>query len=339
MKRKATVLGLVLLGILMVFNGIIPVKFAEAKPIKLTLISAYTKDNLWNKYLFKWVDKVKEDSKGRILIEWRGGPEVVSPFENLTPVSKGMFDIVSNTPAFHPTVVPDGTGIQLAVASPMEHRKIGSLQIVDKAYREKINLTALGWAFHGQGFATLTVKPVHKFADLRGLKCRCVPQWVPVAKALGMSPVMLSIPETYSALEKGIADAILYVLDHTIYEKGWYDHLKYVIRPNLFYVTSDFILMNLDSWNRLSKEDQGILVDSIKALEPEAYEFFVDNSKKEVERAVSLGLTEVRFSEADAQEYVRLQFQAMWKEFKASAPDTAAKLEKILPIPKELLPQ
>ena len=338
MKRKGTVLGLVLLGVLIAFNGIILVKFVEAKPIKLTLISAYAKDRLWNKYLLKWVDKVKENSKGRIVIEWRGGPEVVSPFENLAPVSKGMFDLVSNTPAFHPTVVPDGTGIQLCKASPMEHRKIGSLQIVEKAYREKVNLTILGWAFHGQGFCTLSVKPVHKLADFKGLKARCVPQWIPVAKALGMSPVMLSIPETYSAIEKGIADAMLFVLDPTIYENGWYDHLKYIIRPNLYYVTSDFIFMNIDSWNRLSKEDQGILVDSIKALEPEAYDFYVNLSEKEVKRAISLGLTEIQLSEADAREYIRLQFQAMWKEFKASTPDTAAKLEKILPIPKELLP-
>ena len=338
MKKKGMVFAWILFGFVILQYGFIPAGTAEAKPIKLTLISAYAKDRLWNKYLFMWMDKVKEKSNGRIEIVWRGGPEVVSPFENLAPVLKGAFDLVSNTPAFHPTVVPEGTGVQLCIASPMEHRRLGSFQIVEQAYRKRVNLTILGWAFHGQGFGTLTVKPVQKLDDFKGLKTRCVPQWVPVAKDLGMSPVMLSIPETYSALEKGIADAILFVLDPTIYENGWYDHLKYIIRPNVFYVTSDFIFMNVDSWNRLSPEDQAILVDSIKALEPELYDFFVNLSEKEVARAVEMGLKKVQFSEADAQEYIRIQFQAMWHEFKKSTPETAAKLEEILPIPKKYLP-
>lgn len=345
MKRKGILLGLALFSLFFVLNGIMPLRCAAAapvttsKPVKLTLISAYTKDHVWNKYVFKWMDEVAEKSKGRIVIQWRGGPEVVSPFENLTPVSKGAFDLVSNTPAFYPTIVPDGTGMQLCFASPMDHRRLGTLEILDKVYRAKIKLTLLGWPFHGQGFGTLTVRPVQTLADLKGLKCRVVPQWVPVAKALGMAPITLSIPETYSALEKGIANAVLFVLDPTLHENGWYEHLKYIIRPNLYYVTSNFIHMNVDSWNRLSKEDQDILVDTIKVLEPELYDFFVKLTEKEIARAMSLGLKKVEFSKVDAQEYVRLQFQAQWKEFEASAPDTAAKLKGILPIPKELLPR
>ncbi|OGP62371.1 MAG: hypothetical protein A2170_16125 [Deltaproteobacteria bacterium RBG_13_53_10] len=343
MKKNGICLGLVLLGSFMILHSMTPLGCEAAsgadKPVKLTMISAYTKDHVWNKYLFKWMEKVAENSKGRITIQWRGGPEVISPFQNLAPVSKGSFDFVSNTPAFYPTIMPEGTGMQLCFASPMEHRKLGTLQILDKVYRTKMNLTLLGWPFHGQGFGMLTFPPVKTLADLKGLKCRVVPQWVPVAKALGMAPVTLSIPETYSALEKKIANAVLFVLDPTLFENGWYEHLKYVIRPNLYYVTSDFIHMNVDSWNRLSKKDQGILVDSIKNLEPEIYDFFIQLTEKEIQRALSLGLKTVEFSKADAQEYVRLQFQTQWKEFEASAPDTAAKLKTILPVPKELMPK
>lgn len=342
MKKKRFWLCFALLCSCFVLNGIIlpPHEVAAAaQPVKLTIISAYNKDHVWNKYLFKWMDMVQEKSNGRITIQWRGGPEVMSPFQNLSPVSKGVFDMVSNTPAFYPTILPDGTGMQFGFLSPMEHRKRGTLSILDEVYRAKMNLTILGWPFHGQGFGMLTIPPVKRLADLKGLRCRVVPQWVPVAKALGMVPVTLSIPETYGALDKKIANAVLFVLDPTIYENGWYDKLKYVIRPNLYYVTSNFIHMNLDSWNALSKEDQAILTDSIKALEPEMYDFFLKLTDKEIERAQSLGLKKVVFSKADAQEYVRLQFQAMWKEYEASAPETAAKLKPILSIPKELMPK
>jgi len=337
MKRDIKVSILIFWSVCMLVSSFILVNFSEAKPVKLTLISDYAKDRLWNKYLLQWVEKVNKSSKGELLIQWRGGPEVVSPFENLSPVSKGTFDLVCSTPAYHPNVVPEGTGLQLSKATPMEHRKIGSLKIVDEAYRKRANLTIIGWAFHGQGFGTLSVKPVYKLADFKGLKARCVPQWVAVAKALGMSPITLSIPETYSAIEKGIADAMLFVYDPTIYENGWYDHLKFIIRPNLFYVTTGLILINVDKWNQLSTEQQGLLTDSIKALEPELYEFYSDLTEKEIKRAVSLGLTEVQLPEDDAREYVRRQFQAMWNEFGASTPDAAEKLKKILPIPKELL--
>jgi len=338
MKSKVKVLCFIFLGFWIALS-IMPGICAEAKTVKLTLISAYAKDRLWNKHLFQWMDKVKENSGGRIVIEWRGGPEVVSPFENLAPVSKGMFDLLSTTSAYHPNVVPDATFIQLSDTSPMDLRRLGVINILDDVYRKKVNLTVLGWAFHGAGFGTLTVPPVKKLDDLKGMKARVVPQWIPVAKAYGMVPVNLSIPETYSALEKGIVDAVLFVLDPTIDENGWYEQLKYIITSEMLYRTTNPIFMNVDSWNRLSKEDQGILVDAIKALEPEMYKFYVQLTQKEIERAISKGLTEVEFSEAEAREYMRLQFQAQWKEAERMAPETAAKMAEILPIPEGFLPR
>ena len=282
---------------------------------------------------------VKEKSNGSIIIQWRGGPEVVSPFENLAAVGKGTFDLVGTTPAYHPTVAPESTGLQLLIASPMDHRRLGSLKIVDEAFRKRVNLTVLGFSFYGQGFGTLTVPEVRTLADLKKLKCRCVPQWVPVAKALGMSPVTLSVPETYSALEKGIADAVLFVIDPLMHEVGWYDHLKYVIRPNVYYASSNIVCMNVDRWNKLSKGEQDILIDCMKAVEPVSYKFFLDITEKEIERMVSKGIKKVQFSKRDAQEYRRLQFQAMWGEFAKSAPDVAEKLLKIIPLPEELKPR
>jgi TRAP-type C4-dicarboxylate transport system substrate-binding protein len=339
MKKKGAVLVLAMLVLFILGSVVMPAGVSAADTVKLTLISAYSKDRLWNKHLLEWVDLVAEKSKGRIKIQWRGGPEVVSPFENLAAVGKGTFDLVGTTPAYHPTVVPESTGLQLCIASPMEHRKLGSMALVDKAYQKRVNSKLIGMSFYGQGFGTLTVPKVSKLADLKGLKCRCVPQWVPVAKALGMSPVTLSVPETYSALEKGIADAVLFVIDPLMGEVGWYDHLKYVIRPNVHYGSANVVLMNLDKWNKLSKEDQEVLVDCMKVIEPESYNFFVTLTEKEIERMVSKGIKKAVFSEADAREYRRLQFQAMWKEFAASAPETAEIMLRTMPIPKELMPK
>lgn len=119
MKKKQIFLGLVSFSLFIILNNIMPLRCEAAtpvttsKPVKLKIISAYPRDQLWNKHMFKWMDVVAEKSNRRIVIEWVGGPEVMNPLENLAPVSKGTFDLVNVGPSYHFTVVPEAGFMQM----------------------------------------------------------------------------------------------------------------------------------------------------------------------------------------------------------------------------------
>ncbi len=304
---------------------------AADAPLKLKLISMYPKDALWNSFPLKWMDKVNKAAAGKVQISFIGGPEIVAPFEALGPVEKGTFDMVCGTPAFHTGKVPDGYFSAFNKASLPEQRKAGFLKIVDKKYREKANITVIGFCAGGTKLGTLTRKRVATLNDFRSLRIRTVPFFVPVVEALGASPVSISIPETYSALEKGIVDGVWMPIDQTINENGWYRVLKYVIIPTSNFITTDYLMMNAKRFDALPKEHKDLFVETLKAMEPEIWEYYSKATEAELKRAVKEGLEMIHLSPEVAKEYLNRTFEAAWKNLAAKAPDTAAEVSKLFP--------
>lgn len=306
----------------------VTILFTEVKaqqtqsPIRLKAISMYPKDALWNSFPLKWMEKVNKATSGKLEISFIGGPEIVSPFEALTPVGKGTYDIVFGTPAFHFPVVPDGISSNFTRASLQDQRKAGLLDIVDPKYRQKANVTVIGFCAGGTKGITLLKKRISTLDDFKGLRLRTLPLWIPATKQLGASPVTLSLPEVYSALEKGIVDGLMVVMDSTIYENGWYEVLKYIVLPTTYYQTCDYILMNTNRFDALPKEYQKLFVDTIKEMEPEIYAYYSQATEVEIKRAVGKGLEIIQLSPQDAKKYYDIILKASWDNLSEKAPDT-----------------
>jgi len=299
--------------------------------IRLKLISMYPKDALWNTFPFKWMERVNKAAAGKVQISFIGGPEIVAPFEALGPVEKGTFDMVCGTPAFHTGKVPDGYFSAFNLASLPEQRKAGVLKIVDKKYREKANITLIGFCAGGTRLGMLTKKRVASFSDFKTFRIRTVPFFVPVVESLGASPVSISIPETYSALEKGIVDGVWMPIDQTIYENGWYRVLKYVLLPTSRFVTTDYLMINAKRFDALPKDVQDLFVETLKAMEPEIWDYYTKATDGEINRAVKEGLETLQLPPDVAKEFLNRTFDAAWKNLAAKAPETAAEISKLYP--------
>ena len=73
---------------------------------------------------------------------------------------------------------------------------------------QKGNTKYLGIVYRGVRNFTSN-KPIRTPADLKGLKLRLpqLPTWVAVWKEVGALPVPIALPELFSALQSGVADA------------------------------------------------------------------------------------------------------------------------------------
>ena len=78
---------------------------------------------------------VAEASKGAISIETRG-PETVAPFEQLEPVSAGVFDLLFTHPAYHTGTTGIALGLDATDGDPEVRRTSGAWDAVDAAYQE-----------------------------------------------------------------------------------------------------------------------------------------------------------------------------------------------------------
>lgn len=59
-----------------------PVKGEAVEKIVIKSVTAWTTQNLSNKYYFKYCERVNEKAKGELEIKDLGGPEVIPPLIN-----------------------------------------------------------------------------------------------------------------------------------------------------------------------------------------------------------------------------------------------------------------
>lgn len=102
-------------------------------------------------------------------------------------------------------------------------------------------------------------KPVSKFSELSGQLLRCNANEVEILKALGATPVAMSMDQAYEALQKGVVDGT--VADYGAvfsFKLGEVlkNHLEYFVHK-----ATAWYGMNLNTYNSLSPAQQKIIVD------------------------------------------------------------------------------
>jgi TRAP-type mannitol/chloroaromatic compound transport system substrate-binding protein len=96
--------------------------------------------------------------------------------------------------------------------------------------------------------------------DLQGLKFRAAGIGGEIMSELGMSVTMLPGGELYQALETGVLDATEFSLPTVDEQLGFYQVAKHYYLPGWHQPsTNQFLYVNLDVWNGLSPETQGLI--------------------------------------------------------------------------------
>ncbi|RPJ05370.1 MAG: TRAP transporter substrate-binding protein [Deltaproteobacteria bacterium] len=111
---------------------------------------------------------------------------------------------------------------------------------------------------HGPGILH-TKKPVTKLEELKGMKIRSTGTVAKIVGALGATPVAMPMPETYDALQKGIAEGVMCPIEAL---QGW--KLGEVIKHTTenygsAYTIGFFVVMNKDKWNSLPPDVQKVI--------------------------------------------------------------------------------
>lgn len=212
------------------------------------------------------------------------GPETVPPFEQLQPVSSGVFQVLFTHGAYHIGQTPYLTSAEALGGDLKKWREAGVREMIDKHYQKfGLKLVALGQTPERSALQIILRQPIGPSGDLHGRKLRGTQTFTGVFTYLGASPVVLPASEIYSALEKGVVDGagwpVLGVLDYR-----WYEVAKYIIRPTFGMLTYP-IFFNLNAWNRLTEQQKKILLDEGRKVEDA---FFVEWTKLADEETAEL---------------------------------------------------
>lgn len=118
----------------------------------------------------------------------------------------------------------------------------------------------LGLFVHGPGLFHNNQRKIETPEDFAGLKIRTPGGYIAdLSEDLGITTQFMGPGQVFEKLSTGVIDGVTFPLE-AIKAFNLGDHLKYSMRvPGGIYNTSWFLVMNEDSWNAISAEDQAAI--------------------------------------------------------------------------------
>ena len=234
------------------------------KPVELTF-SAWIPHThiLVSNFMMPWAKEVEKETEGRVKINFLTKP-VTNAVGHLDAVRNGVVDLAFISYSYYPGRFDLMKFAMLPFSgNSAEATSVATWRIYEKYLKganEHRGVKVLGVYGHGPGGVYTTDKAVTKIEDFDGLKLRIGGgMQADVAKALNVNAVVKPAPESYELLSTGVVDGVLFPpesvasfrIDNVVKNATFF--------PGGLYADIHGIIMNPDSFKRLSAQDQEIL--------------------------------------------------------------------------------
>jgi TRAP-type transport system periplasmic protein len=236
------------------------------EPIKLSYSIFFPPTHIQCTTAEEWAKEIEKRTDGRVNITIYPGGSLTKAPDVYEGVVNGVSDLGMSCFAYTRGRFPLLEGLDLPLGYPdgATATQLAN-EMVQKYEPEEVADTHLLYIHaHGPGILA-SKKPVTKLEDVAGLKIRATGLSSKVVASLGGAPVGMSQPETYEALQKGVAEATLCPVETL---KGWKqgEVIEYVIDTSCIgYTTAMFVTMNKDVWNKLPADIQQIFTEVSEA--------------------------------------------------------------------------
>ena len=198
----------------------------------------------------------------------------VQAADALRTLRAGTFDIMSVQIGMASKDDPFLEGIDLVgVSTNMQDLRSAAdayREVFDQRLQQRFNVKALAiWPFGPQVF--FFNKPITGISDFKGLKIRSfTPSMAALIQHFGGTPVTMGFPDVYTALQRGVVDA-----GCTAPAAGNGANWPEVTSHQYPLAVSGSMqghFVNLNYWNRFSKEDQDKIQAMFKKMEDDLWE-------------------------------------------------------------------
>jgi tripartite ATP-independent transporter DctP family solute receptor len=323
MKRILTVF--LVLGFVTLFLANVSIVAAATV---MRLAETHPQDYPTTKGDYEFARLVKERTNGRIIVEVYHSKQLGEEAAVIEQVQLGAIDMTRVSISAVSSFVRDLDAFQLPyLYRDADHMwkvlngPIGQ-EILKK--HEAYNFVGIGW-FESGSRNFYTKKPVKTVADLKGMKIRVqqAPLMVGMVEALGAVATPLPYGEVYSALQTGVVDGA---------ENNWPSYLttshfevaKYWISDGHTRVP-EITVGSKKVFDKLSKEDQAIILQAMKDAQPYQYKLWVDFEKVAEKTVKEKGSIVTEVSPQEKQKFM----DAMKPVYDKQPPEIMAVVTKI----------
>ena len=212
-----------------------------------------------------WADEIAKRTNGRVKITIFPGGSLTQAPQCYEGVVNGISDLGMSCFAYTRGRFPLLEGLDLPLGYPngLTASRIATALAFKYKPAEVNDVHLLYIHAHGPGILA-TKKPVNNLAELKGMKIRATGLSAKIVSSLGATPVAMSQPETYEALQKGVVEGTLCPIETL---KGWKqgEVIDSVTDSSIIgYTTAMFVAMNKQKWESLPADIQKIFTDVSK---------------------------------------------------------------------------
>ncbi len=240
--------------------------------------------------------KLEKATNGRLTIKLFPNGQMGDENAELEKTRAGAIDIVRVSMAPVGGVLPEVGIFNLPfVFRDTEHMHkvldgpIGK-ELGDKISASNLGLTFLGYMDAGSR-SLITKKPVRSFADFKGVKIRLQnnPVGLDSFKAMGANPVVLPYSDVFASLQTGVIDAAensepsFDTANYVVAGAKFYDLTHHTMIPEMF-------AFSKVKWDKLSKEDQALILKFSKEAEVEERVLWAEYVGKSTKRLKDQGV-------------------------------------------------
>ena len=272
---------------------------------------------------------VSQKTNGKYNIKVFGNSALGSETDTMQQVKIGAIDMVRvSTATFH-GVIPES----LVPAFPFIFRNLEHFRKTMYGPQGDQILAA----FEKEGFIGLALlesgsrsiyskKEIRTLADVKSMKIRVQPSdlMISLVQAIGANPTPIPYAEVYTALKTGLVDAA--ENNYPSYETSKHYEAAPIYSETQHVMLPEVLVFSKVKWDKLSKEDQKIIRDSVK----EAIPYYVEQwaKKDQASKDITLKAGAKYVSDVNKAEFVTA-VKPVWDKF-ATTPELKKLVQDIV---------
>jgi TRAP-type transport system periplasmic protein len=276
----------------------------------------------------EFLKRVNAKAKGRLKIDWLGGPEVIKTNDQVVALKAGTIDMLLFYPfGIAASAVPEAYCKGLSELAEWEERKTGAYELWCEIFEKRLNAKYLGRFQNLSGFYIYSKKKITKLDDFKGMKLRGTPLYLPFIEALGAAPVNVPLPDTYTALERGIVDGLMFT-KFGMTGLGFQEVTKFLLNERVFQAEVA-TLVTSSTWAKIPKDLQQMIMEVMEDMEYIGTVRTMLIEEKEDEERRKAGMEFTQLSPEEAQKYRKLAYEKTWEYVLPRAPEYGPKLRAL----------
>jgi TRAP-type C4-dicarboxylate transport system substrate-binding protein len=268
---------------------------------------------------------------GKYIIETHPGESIVKMNETMDAVRTGAVEIGGYPSGPFSGLDPIFAAAEMPflynTAEGDAAAQVGLMSSYSAIMEKKFNQKAIsGWTV--LGLEICSVNQIKTLADWKGLLIQSIsPQNAKMESLLGASPVSMTFPEAYQAMQKKIVSATMQSTSMVgmfkLYEVAKFETIGYLMPAAML------VSINLDAYNKLPKDVQAILVEEGLKAQINANDFMVKRYASNLPALEKFGMTVYKLPKAERDSW-KAQVQPYIDElFSQMDPTFAAKVKSI----------